>query len=332
MNVQPPTGTNRKPYMELDTNDLGYPVLPDPMDWPKKGMEKKALIRSYVVMAYREYLVLFLKFSLTIYGLKGQATGKDQSAPWNSILQNASNFFDPDQVPEGFTLMDPSKMKDPQVNEILEFWHERQEKNDDGIGFRFREDPNCPNPKRQRDESEPVTPEPPTKRRKGPPVVEKKASNLVKGKQKGKQKAQSPGPWTDHIQPDSRRRRVRIRESSPSSDSGESFDFTAVNAMLSDHEDGDGEGSGQSSSTKVPIPQVMVTSRTTFGPRSKQEKLGMATSVNGPKISTPPPSMPARRVTRSTAAHDNRGDEHGGDMKSVSMVMKKPKKAVRRRK
>jgi len=54
VNLQPPMGMNRKPYMELNTNDLGYPMLPDLADWPKKGMDKKALIQSYVVMAYRK--------------------------------------------------------------------------------------------------------------------------------------------------------------------------------------------------------------------------------------------------------------------------------------
>ena len=101
--------------------------------------------------------------SLTEYGLTGKATGKGQSAPWNSILQNVSTFFDLDQVPEGFTLMDPSKMKDPQLNELLQFWHKRQEQNDDGIGFCFGADPTVPNRKRQRDESEPWTLEPVTK-------------------------------------------------------------------------------------------------------------------------------------------------------------------------
>lgn len=50
----PPTGMNRKPYMELERDEDGHPVLPDRDDWPKKGIDKKALIRSYVVVAYRE--------------------------------------------------------------------------------------------------------------------------------------------------------------------------------------------------------------------------------------------------------------------------------------
>jgi hypothetical protein len=41
--------------------------------------------------------------------------------PWNAILQNSSDFFNPDQVPEGFTLMDPLKMKDTQINETLKY-------------------------------------------------------------------------------------------------------------------------------------------------------------------------------------------------------------------
>ena len=117
-----------------------------------------------------------------------------------------------------------------------------------------------------------------------------KASKLVKGKEK----AQSPAQWTNHIQPDSRRRRVRIQQSSASSDSGESFDFMTVNEMPSDEDHG--KGAGQTSSAKVPIPQVVAAARTTFGPHSQQERLGLITSVCGAKISKPP-SIPARQVT-----------------------------------
>ena len=42
-------------------------------------------------------------------------------------------------VPDGFTLLDPSKMKDPQVQELLDLWHKRQEEGEDGIGFQFQE-------------------------------------------------------------------------------------------------------------------------------------------------------------------------------------------------
>lgn len=48
------SGSNRKPYVELATNDEGHPMLPDPSEWPSKGMDKKSLVRSYVAVAYRK--------------------------------------------------------------------------------------------------------------------------------------------------------------------------------------------------------------------------------------------------------------------------------------
>jgi hypothetical protein len=54
----------------------------------------------------------------------GQATGNDNGIPpWTSIIQNHNDYFNPDQLPEGFTLLDPSKMKDPQVQDLLDFWY-----------------------------------------------------------------------------------------------------------------------------------------------------------------------------------------------------------------
>jgi hypothetical protein len=46
--------TSRKPYLQLETDDDGHPLLPDPSEWPKKGMDKKSLVRSYVAIAYRK--------------------------------------------------------------------------------------------------------------------------------------------------------------------------------------------------------------------------------------------------------------------------------------
>jgi len=44
-----------KPYLNLETDHDGNPLLPDCEDWPKKSMEKKSLIRSYVAVAYRVF-------------------------------------------------------------------------------------------------------------------------------------------------------------------------------------------------------------------------------------------------------------------------------------
>lgn len=57
---QPPIGTSsRKPYVQLETDAKGNPLLPEPTEWPSKGMDKKALIRSYVGSAYCQCQKLF---------------------------------------------------------------------------------------------------------------------------------------------------------------------------------------------------------------------------------------------------------------------------------
>ena len=79
----------------------------------------------------------------------GRATTKENGIPpWTSFVQKPEDFFDLDQVPDGFTLLDPSKMKDPQVQALLDFWHKRQEEGEDGIGFQFQESSNSLSKKR----------------------------------------------------------------------------------------------------------------------------------------------------------------------------------------
>jgi hypothetical protein len=73
----------------------------------------------------------------------GRATGNDQGIPpWTSIVQHPDMYFDPEQLPEGFTLLDPSKMKDPQIQHLLNYWYDRQQFHEKGVGFQFQVDPN----------------------------------------------------------------------------------------------------------------------------------------------------------------------------------------------
>jgi len=55
--VFPQQGSNQKPYMNLETDDEGHLILPERSQWPKKGMDKKALVRSYVAVAYRKWIL-----------------------------------------------------------------------------------------------------------------------------------------------------------------------------------------------------------------------------------------------------------------------------------
>lgn len=56
------SSTHRKPYMEVDVDEHGHPLLPNPDEWPKKGTERKALVRSYVAVAYRKAGILHIGY------------------------------------------------------------------------------------------------------------------------------------------------------------------------------------------------------------------------------------------------------------------------------
>ena len=135
---QPPSGTSsRKPYIQLDTDVNGNPLLPDPTEWPSKGMDKKALIRSYVGSAYREWVRPWFGFCADYFS--GQACGSECAfPPWMAFIEYPDKYFGSDQVPDRFKLLDPLKMKDPQIKEILTFWYSQQESN--GFGFKFHQD------------------------------------------------------------------------------------------------------------------------------------------------------------------------------------------------
>ena len=171
-------------------------------------------------------------------------------------MQHSADYFNEDQVLEGFTLIDLLKMKDPQLNEILQFWHWKQEESLDGIGFRFWGNSNGQTQKQVRDESEPVQ----QKWLCQEPL--KKTTVPWKGKEKAR--STSSECWMNHIEPDSRRHHGSIPQSYAASDSGESFDFTEVDMMASSNEITPCPGDDASAS--VLIPQVGSTSQNTFGP------------------------------------------------------------------
>jgi len=161
---------------------------------------------------------MFYFFQLILLCYLGHATGKERGVPpWTSIVQRPSNYFDPDQLPEGFTLLDPSKMRDLQIEELLNYWFSRQR---DGIGFRFQGDEKV---KRKREETPDESDDAP----------DEDSRKNAKQKKKGKEKVTED--WIDEIQPDSRRRKRRMSSCSASS---ESFDFQEVNMMGDSDSDG----------------------------------------------------------------------------------------------
>ena len=84
-----PKPSNRKPYLELDIDDDGNPILPDPLEWPQKVTDKKALMRSYIVVAYHMFIFRGRKYliQIVIHNYTGHTTGNEAAIlPWTSIL------------------------------------------------------------------------------------------------------------------------------------------------------------------------------------------------------------------------------------------------------
>ena len=214
-------------------------------------MDKKALIRSYVGSAYREWVRPWFGFRADY--LSGQACGSERAfPPWMAFIEDPDKYFGSDQVPDGFKLLDPSKMKDPQIKEILTFWYSQQESN--GFGFKFHRDEQLRGRKRSREHSDSDADADSDAETPSHPTIKGHQSKR-KGKGKGKMVETSEERWTDHVVPDSRRRKRRALELSEDEESGEEFDFGVVDQMeSSEDEDGPAQQQPKAGPSKPPYP------------------------------------------------------------------------------
>jgi hypothetical protein len=151
-----------------------------------------------------------------------------------SFIEDPDKYFGSNQVPDGFKLLDPSKMKDSQIKEILTFWNSKQES--DGVGFNFYRDQNLKGKKRSRDNSDSDSDGDVDSDAKTPRHPRTRQSRR-KDKGKGKMVDKPEERWTDHIVPDSRWCKRRAVRSSEDEELGEVFDFTSVDGMESSEEE-----------------------------------------------------------------------------------------------
>jgi hypothetical protein len=349
--------------------------------------------------------------------LSGHACNNERAIPpWMAFIEDSDKYFGSDEVPASFKLQDPSKMKDPQVMEILTFWYSKQES--EGVGFKFLHDPKVNRKKRSQEDSDggsdsdvdteaeaddkvavkspsrgratrgrskkrfrvdsdsdadghddedAKTPNRPrTSRRRSKKRSRKdsesdsdadaktpsrhrttrgqskkrsrdsecdsdadpdanrhktpsnprttRGRSMSKGKGKRKMEETPNERWTDHIVPDSRRRKQRVLTAGEDGESGEDFDFASVDLMeSSEDEDVPLHGQHEAGHPKTPIPitaHSVATSdpfkkgptgkKSTMAPRSKQrlstgpENIGMKTKITK---TTPQPPKRARHTT-----------------------------------
>ena len=172
----------------------------------------------------------------------GWACGNHRAIPpWMGFTKDPNKYVKADQVLQGFKLLDPSKMKDPQINKILMFWYLKQEGN--GFGFKCLQDDRSIRKKQARVDSDSdsnsdsdVNSEP--RRSCYPRTSISRSRSRSKSKGKGKMVERSEDRWTDYIVPDSRRKKWKVITRSEDEDDGEVFDFASVNQMeSSDKED-----------------------------------------------------------------------------------------------
>jgi hypothetical protein len=163
---------------------------------------------------------------IVIYNYTGHTTGNEAGIPpWTSMLQKPGDYFDPDQVPDGFKMLEPSKMKDPEIQALLDFWHQKQVDGNDGIGFRFREaEPSGAMKTSKRVSSSSARPQ---------------KSEMMKGKTKVTKKLKKYGMEQTSEYPTGKTRAAQ--QACDSDSSGEHFDFGGID---------DGEDSAQDEGTE----------------------------------------------------------------------------------
>jgi hypothetical protein len=66
------------------------------------------------------------------------ASGRNKSVPWELVFQTPDDFIDPEYMPAGIFLKDPSKLHRDDTKKILEHWKDRQDDADVETTFMFR--------------------------------------------------------------------------------------------------------------------------------------------------------------------------------------------------
>ena len=64
------------------------------------------------------------------------ATGGNKSPPWREIEENQGFFIDPDYLPTGFQLRDPSRLNADSCTSVLSHWRNRRERGEEPFLFR----------------------------------------------------------------------------------------------------------------------------------------------------------------------------------------------------
>jgi hypothetical protein len=113
------------PY-SLELDEDGVPILPP--NEKKSLPEIKQIIRSFLTLNYRMFLILFRDVPLMNRVYSGHAADNNKvSVPWNVVCNKAEKFFDVIYLPAGVELKEISKMKSDTLQACYAHWYTRQE-------------------------------------------------------------------------------------------------------------------------------------------------------------------------------------------------------------
>lgn len=110
------------PDVILDKN--GYPKLPSRAGVAARGQQE--LVRQIFHASYSECLSALLVFMQLTLCYTEVFTDTTKPVPWREVVANPSLYLDPNSVPEGFILRDPSHMRAENINQLWAHWEARR--------------------------------------------------------------------------------------------------------------------------------------------------------------------------------------------------------------
>jgi hypothetical protein len=122
------------PY-PLELGEDGVPILPP--NEKKSLPEIKQIVRSFLTLNYRMFLILFRDVPLINMVYPGHAAGNNKvSVPWTVVCNEADKFFDVMYLPAGVELKEISKMKSDALQACYAHWFTRQENGERAFLFK----------------------------------------------------------------------------------------------------------------------------------------------------------------------------------------------------
>lgn len=117
--------------VDIAYDEDGLPVLPDRDDpcWARLP-QKKAVVGQYIRGHYGQWLVRFnvAEYTVTLQSFAAECAGNPAAkVPWTVIQADSSPYIEPQYLPPNMKLSEPSKMRQQDIDLLLDHWHTRQE-------------------------------------------------------------------------------------------------------------------------------------------------------------------------------------------------------------